>query len=425
MIIYCSGIGGIGLSAYAAFQKHAGHTVLGSDRADSVLLMDLRSQGIGIFLQQDGSQIPSDADLFVYSEAIPASSSERVRAAELGIPQKTYFEALGELTMPFRLISVAGTHGKSSTTAMAAKVLMDSSLDPSVIVGTKLKDLGGRNWRYGKSTLFVAESCEYRRSFRFLHPSIILLTNADGDHFDYYTSQEDYESAFMDFVKSLPDDGLLITHLSDPACAKIAALAGRRTIDADLETLPELSVSGLHMRKNAQLVLSLAGELHLSRPEVLSSLRAFSGTWRRMEVRGTRSDGVTVVDDYAHHPAEIRATLQGMREQFPGRRLVVVFQPHTHDRTLKLYQDFLTAFTGADMVIISYVYEARSDRDSGKVDLPRFIADLQKGSGVQVIDGHSLSEIEQKLRQGILKSDDVLITMGAGDVTELAGRILG
>lgn len=424
MKIFCSGIGGIGLSAYAAFQRSLGHDVAGSDRADSAVLQDLRSQGIFVSLVQDGSAIPPDAELFVYSEAVPPESPERRRARECGIPEQSYFQALGELSKPFRVIGVCGTHGKSSTTAMAARVLMEAQRDPSVIVGTKLRELAGRNWRNGGSQLFLVEACEYRRSFLALSPSIILLTNADGDHFDYYKSQEDYEQAFVDFVKRLPADGAVITHGFDPVCRSIAERGGRRMIDVDVLPLPVLSTPGVHMQQNGQLVLALARELGIAEDQARSSLAGYSGCWRRLEVRGETEEGVMVIDDYGHHPTEVRATLSALLEAYPGRRLVVVFQPHTHDRTLKLYREFTQAFRGASLVIIPNIYDVRRERDSGTVDVGAFVSDVRRESGVEVIDGHSLEETEQLLRRQILRSGDVLLTLGAGDVTELAGKMI-
>lgn len=423
MVIYCSGIGGIGLSAYAALQNASGHAVRGSDKNDSALLDDLRSQGVEVFLGQDGTQVTPDIDLFVYSEAVPPDAPERRKATELGIEQQSYFKALGELSKPYDVIAICGTHGKSSTTAMTAKVLVDAGLDPTVVVGTKSPDLGGRNWRKGASSLFVVEACEYRRSFHYLSPDLVALTTVDGDHFDAYGSLEEYRKAFVDFFKLLPVEKPVIIHGSDAACREVAAAGGHRVIDADQLPLPTVGVPGEHMRQNARLALAVARELGAPDDAALRSLARFSGTWRRMETKGTRADGVTVIDDYAHHPAEIKATLQGIREGYPDRRIVCVFQPHTHDRTLKLYDDFLPVFSNADIVVVPNVYAARSEADGGTVDLPRFIADVAKGSGVEVHDGGGLAGTLEWLAANA-RPGDVVVTMGAGDVTSLAPKIL-
>jgi len=423
MKIYCSGIGGIGLSAYAALQAANGHEVLGSDRSDSALLEDLRSQGITVFLNQDGSMIPHDCDLFVHSEAIPADAPERVRAREFNISSQSYFHALGEVSRDAFVIAVCGTHGKSSTTAMVARMLIEAGKDPSVVVGTKMPELEGRNWRKGKSDIFVVEACEYRRSFHFLSPDIALLTTVDGDHFDAFSSMEDYHEAFVTFFKRLPHEGVIITHGSDAECLRVAESSGKKVIDADTQPLIPLSVPGLHMRQNARLALSLAEHLGIDAAQAQEMLHGFSGTWRRMEVKGTGKKGITVVDDYAHHPKEIAATLSAMREQFGGRRIVCVFQPHTHDRTLKLYDDFTKSFSDADLVIIPNIYVARSDIETGTVDVQTFIADMAAHSKTECVDGKSIDETFAMLKK-TAKKDDVIITMGAGDITKLSDRLL-
>lgn len=424
MVIYCSGIGGIGLSAYAALQRANGHVVRGSDKSDSALLDDLRGQGIEVFLDQDGSHVTGDVDLFVYSEAVPPDAPERRKATDLGIEQQSYFHALGELSENYNVIAVCGTHGKSTTTAMIAKAFIDAGKDPSVVVGTKSPDLGGRNWRKGASEIFIVEACEYRKSFHYLSPDVAVLTTVDGDHFDAYGSLEDYRQAFVDFFRLEPEGNPVVLHASDDACKEVVARSGHPGINADAADLPVVGVPGDIMRQNARLALATAKHFGIAEESALRSLAGFRGTWRRMEVKGTRdSDGVTVIDDYAHHPAEIAGSLQGIKEGYPGRRIVVVFQPHTHDRTLKLYDEFLTAFRGVDLVVMPNVYGARGESDSAKVDFPRFIADVAAGSAMTVVDGGGLEGTLQWLAEG-LKPHDVVVTMGAGDVTSLAGKIL-
>jgi UDP-N-acetylmuramate--alanine ligase len=459
--IFCSGIGGIGLSAYAAYQQASGHDVSGSDKNESALIRDLRSQGIVVFLEQEASNIPRDCDLFVYTLALSDDHPEKKRAKEMGIKQMTYFEALGELTKAAFLIAVCGTSGKSSTTAMAAKVLMDGGLDPSVILGTKTPDLDGRNWRksgshsvpcivdsasspsppcHHTSNTFLVEACEYCNSFHHLSPAIVVMTNAYGDHFDAYSGIEEYEESFKKFLKSIPSEGALITHLSDPQCKKLSASASCSVIDADSQPLPPLQVPGEHMQHNAQLVLALARYLDLQDPE--ASLKAYKGCWRRMEVKGTWNVDPTsprlrgaqrgkwivtheehadlvVIDDYGHHPNEVRVTLKGLKKHYPDRRLVCVFQPHTHDRVRKLYDLFLTAFKAADLVIIPNIFAARSERDSEKVDPKKLVADIAERSLVEALYGESLVKTAAMLQESILKKNDLLVTMGAGDVGKI------
>ena len=424
MKIFCSGIGGIGLSAYAALQQHAGHDVFGSDRSDSTLLDDLRQQGIQISLNQDGSAIPTGCDLFVHSEAIPTDAPERKLAKERGIRSITYFEGLGELSQGYRVIAVCGTHGKSSTTAMAARVLVDAGLDPTIVVGTKVPDLGGKNWRKGESNLFLLEACEYRRDFRFIDPSIVLMLNVDGDHFDAFSSVADYQHAFVEFLRRLPEDGLVITHGGDADCLRVAREADRPMDDADELPVPALAVPGEHMRQNARLVMALARELDIPDDAALASLQAFRGTWRRMEIKGEGPKESLIVDDYAHHPKEIRASLSGLREAYPSKRMICVFQPHTHERTRTFYKEFLEAFGDADIVVIPDIFNARSDIETEMVDVTTFIADLAAASGKRVENGQGMEATEKLLRDSLIEPGDLVVCMGAGTITKLADNLV-
>lgn len=424
MNIFCSGIGGVGLSAYAALQRAAGHCVTGSDAVESALFEDLRSHGIAVTTAQDGGALDASMDLLVYSEAIPPDHPERRRAAELHIPCRSYFQALGDLSRGRMVIAVCGTHGKSSTTAMAARVLLAAGKDPTVVVGTKVPELDGRNWRKGGGRIFLLEACEYRKSFHFLSPDLILLTTVDGDHFDYYADVAAYEEAFTEFFRLLPAGGSVVLHGRDPASLRVARAAGCTVVDADAHPLPALSVPGRHMQENACLALGMAQVLGISQDSALSSLVGFQGTWRRMEVKGVRPDDILVVDDYAHHPREILATIAAMREQYPERRLVCVFQPHTHDRTRKLYEEFTRAFRSADVVVVPHVYAARKERDVQEVDFPRFLRDIGNASAVKVFGGFTLQETATFLQDTVLRPGDMLLCMGAGDITELARRMM-
>ena len=323
------------------------------------------------------------------------------------------------------MIAVCGTHGKSSTTAMVAKMLIDAGKDPSVVVGTKMKELNGRNWRMGQSDFFVVEACEYRRSFLHIHPSIVLLTNVDGDHFDAYGTIEEYRRAFVDFISLLPENGQVVLHGADRDAQAVAARSKKTVVDADVFLDVVLGTPGAHMRQNAQLALALADVLSIDASVARTSLSTFSGTWRRMQVKGTMDQDIVVIDDYGHHPVEIKATLAAMKEAYAGRRIVCVFQPHTHDRTVKLYADFVTCFSDADVVIIPNIYVARSDIETRLVDVDAFVRDIAQGSHVQALNGNDLRMTEQFLRKEVLRPHDVVITMGAGDITTLSDALLG
>lgn len=424
MKIYCSGIGGIGLSAYAALRHAQGDDVSGSDRSGSALLDDLRSQGITIHLKQDGSALDDSFDLFVYSEALPVDHSERVKAKALGIRSVSYFQALGELSKDFFVIAVCGTHGKSSTTAMVARLLIEAGKDPTVVVGTKMKELNGRNWRKGASPIFVVEACEYRRSFHFISPKIAMLTTVDGDHFDAFSSLDEYRAAFTEFLKRLPEDGPVILHGTDPHAVNVAKDADRTMIDADEYPLIPLQTPGEHMRQNARLALALAALLDIPSGDAQTFVAGYAGSWRRMEQKGSMKNGAIVIDDYGHHPAEIKATLGAMREAYPDRRIVCVFQPHTHERTRTLYEEFVQSFHDADVVIVPDIYVARSDIETGTVDVDAFVADIAAASDVQAINGHGLAETETLLCTEVAQGNDVIITMGAGTITSLSDRLI-
>lgn len=422
MNIHCCGIGGIGLSAYAALQKSNGHTVSGSDRGSSIVTEDLEKQGIAVSFVQDGSAIPAQCDLFVYSEAIPKDAPERAEARRRNLREISYPQAVGELSKGKKVISICGTHGKSSTTGILTRLFLETGMDPTVIVGTRLRELDGRNWRQGKSEWFILESCEYCRSFMHYDPQMILLTNCDGDHFDYYATNDEYRESFAQFVQKLPADGLFITHGGDPDCRDVAERSGRAFMDADTLPLIPLQTPGLHMRQNAQLVLALAEALGIPQKKAVQAVSGYTGSWRRMELRG-RLNGAPVYDDYGHHPREITATLAGLREEHPKARILCAFQPHTHHRTRALYDAFTRSFTDADTVIIPNIYAARADRDAEKVDVETFCGDIAKNSACECHNGASLAETENLLRS-IAKPDDVIVCMGAGDITSLASSLL-
>lgn len=421
MNIFCSGIGGIGVSAYASLQQANGHNVAGSDTQQTLLTKQLQAEGIQVVYTQVASNIHAGIDLLVCSEAVPATSAERTKATELGITQLSYFEALGALTANHFLIAVCGTHGKSSTTAMAAQVLTEAAVDPTVVVGTKVPFLQNHNWRQGKSNVALVEACEFARSFLHLRPNVVLLTNADGDHFDTYGSAEAYKQAFAEFLQLLPADGVIITHLEDPICKQLAEASGKKVINADLEPMVPLQVPGTHMQKNAQLVTALRHVLPaVNNESATNSLASHTGCWRRLELKGTTASGIPVIDDYGHHPVEIRANLAALTSKYPDKRLVVVFQPHTHQRTIDLYAEFTKCFTQAGLVVIPNIYDVRRAANTNTVDPQTFTNDIANNSNVSTYYTQSLQHTKEQLEQTLLQAGDVLVCMGAGDITSLA-----
>lgn len=388
------GIGGIGTSALARIFNQKGHRVTGSDTEDSKLLIDMRKEGIKVKIGHVKENLPKKCDLVIYSEAIPGTNVELKLAKTKGIQCKTYFEALGELSKNYRTIAVCGAHGKTTVTAMTAKMLLDTKSDPTVAIGTKMKELGNKNYRLGKSEWFVVEACEYRRSFLHLHPEIILLTNIEYEHPDYYKDFEDYKKAFDEFIGLLQKGGKLIT-----ASPKVQF---------------ELRVPGEFNKENAGLVMELAEYLGIDKNAAQKSLQEFNGSWRRFEMKGKLGNTI-VIDDYGHHPTEVRSTLHAAREKWPKAKILVIFQPHQYSRTYKLLKDFTVAFKEVDKVIIPNIYKARDSKKSIDQINPEKLAMAINKVSNNAEAGGGLEKVRKKFKKEASKFD-VVIVMGAGDV---------
>ena len=426
MHIHFVGIGGIGMSALARLYRARGEEVTGSDASDSPLLEALRDEGMGVFVGHSAFQVSTDVEVVIYSEAISLDNPELESARERGIPMKTYFEALGEITEEFKTIAVAGTHGKTTTTALIARLLMQSYRDPTVVIGTQMHELEGKNMRLGGGEWMVVEACEYRRSFLHLAPTMVVLTNIELDHLDYYKNFEDYLDAFKEFVSMIPEDGVLIGNGDDPNVRDVAESARCEVVffDGDSPDLNKLKlkVPGHHNRMNALAAFTVGLVIGGEEEAMLSALNSFTGTWRRFEFKG-HFNGADVYDDYAHHPTEIRATLQAAREKYPDHRLVAVFQPHQHSRTKHFLEEFAQAFDGADEVVIPNIYKVRdTEEDVKAVSVERFVSTLQKNHDM-VKNGEGLEKTIGYLKETIGPNDLVLV-MGAGDVWKVADGLL-
>ncbi|MFH1720139.1 MAG: cyanophycin synthetase [Patescibacteria group bacterium] len=397
MKIHLIGIGGIGTSALARIYNERGHEISGSDIEDSDLLNDLRGEGIKVDIGHDPINLPEDINLVIYSEAIPKENVELQAARSNRLTCKTYFEALGDISREYKVIAVCGTHGKTTVTAMVAKVFIDAGLDPSVVIGTKMKELGNKNYRVGKSQWLIVEACEYRRSFLHLYPDIIVLTNVEYEHPDYYKDFEDYKNAFDEFIAKLPEDGKLITSSKEFAF--------------------DLQIPGDFNRKNAGLVMELAGKLGIDFDTATTSLQEFKGTWRRFEI--TEEIGNTIViDDYAHHPTEIKATLRAAREKWPEAKVLCIFQPHQYSRTLELLHEFARSFQDVNEVVISNIYEVRdTEKDVAAISPEDLVEEINKVSN-NARYGGGLQNTEKILQKTAAKYD-VIIKMGAGDIWEI------
>lgn len=414
------GIGGIGVSAVARLMLSRGVKVSGSDRDQSPITEKLEGEGAKVFIGHDAKHVPEDCDLVVYSPAVPEDNPELVVAHARGVQTLSYPEALGMISRGMRTIAVSGTHGKTTTTAMIAGILVGARVDPTVIVGSLLKS--GSNFIAGASDIFVVEACEYKRSFISLSPEILVITNIDNDHLDYYGTIEGVQQAFTEMVEKVPAPGAIVCDPSDPLVAPVLMNASARIVDYTKENLTTvLAVPGEHNKKNAKTALAVARILGVGENEACALLAGFQGTWRRMEYKGKMENGALIYDDYAHHPTEIKATLQGFRAKYPGGHIRVVFQPHLYSRTKLLLNDFAESFGDADEVIVAPIYAAREKPD------PEISAEILE----QEIAKHhpsarafdDFSVIESHLRDTVTPND-IVITMGAGDIYKVGEKLL-
>ncbi|MEK7650431.1 MAG: UDP-N-acetylmuramate--L-alanine ligase [Patescibacteria group bacterium] len=428
---YLIGIGGIGVSALARKYLSEGWEVAGSDRAGSKITAELEKLGAKINLEQKAENISGDFDLVIYTIAISPEHPELSRARELNLPVLSYPEALGELSKTHFTIAVSGTHGKTTTTAMLAEVALAAGLDPTVIVGSLLAS-SGANFIAGQSDLLIVEACEYRRSFLNLSPKILIITNIEADHLDYYRDLEDIQDAFAELASKLPSDGALICDKTDAnlqPVLKMAEKTGCKIIDyKKIKTDFKLKIPGAHNIKNAQAALGVAAELHLLYHTALEALENFAGTWRRFEFKGETKTGAKVYDDYAHHPSEIRATLAGARElvekseEEKGGKIFVIFQPHLYSRTKQLFLEFSESFADADEVILADIYAAREAPDP-EISSEKLAKVSKNKSGESAKYFKNFTEIVAYLKQAT-QAGDLIITMGAGDIGQVAELLL-
>lgn len=403
--VHCIGIGGIGLSAIARYCNSQGAVVTGSDTSSSRVTEELQKEGITVYYGHSIAHVASETELVIYSIAVTDSNPELKEAKERGITCLTYPEALGSLTKEYTTIAVCGTHGKTTTTAMIAEMLKSVGKDPTVIVGSLLKEKG-TNFVEGTSEYLVVEACEYRRSFLELFPSHIVITNIDEDHLDYYKDIKDIESAFSSFVAKLGENSFLVTH----GDITLKTKAKKTNADEiDIQSI-HLSVPGLHNKMNAQLALSLASALSLNLTKAREGLLNFTGTWRRLEYKGDYK-GATLYDDYGHHPKEIKATLLAIREKYPKstHTLITFFQPHLYSRTKLLLNEFAKSFDDSDSVCILPIYAAREE-DDGSISSQQLVEKIKGATFIETfadakkyIDSHA-------------KNGTIILTIGAGDI---------
>jgi len=427
--IHLIGIGGIGVSALAQYYLSKGHEVSGSDLVASEITDFLKKKGIKISIGNYAKNIEKDFDLVVYSPAVKQDNPELKKAKQFKIKIQSYPEALGDLTKEYYTIAVAGAHGKSTTASMIALALTKAGLDPTVIVGTKIKEFGDSNFRAGESKILVIEACEYDSSFLYYYPKIIVITNVDKEHLDYFKTFANVKKAFRDFIVRLPADGFLVFNEDDENIPRIEnprfKVIGYSTKQKEFAKIKKiLKVPGRHNVLNALAVLQVTRILGIPDNISFKSLSEFKGTWRRFEIKQGSANGkkITVISDYGHHPNEISATLKAAREKYPKKEIWCVFQPHQHQRTYYLFNDFVKTFRASpiDKIIITDIYDV-AGRETKSINREISSEKLVKKINKKSVSYCATENLEKEIKENI-KSGDVLIIMGAGNIYKLCEK---
>lgn len=446
--IHMIGIGGVSMSGIAVILKNWGFNVTGSDANESESVQLLRKKGINVVIGHDIKSVAS-SDVVIYSAAVKQTDPEIVEAHKLNIPTIERADFLGEITRCYKdTICVSGTHGKTTTTSMVSLCFMDALKDPSIQVGAMLKNLEG-NYRVGNSEHFIIEACEYVESFLKFSPKAEIILNIDNDHLDYFKNFDNIKNAFIKYVKLLPEDGLLVINGDDKNCldlsqhtkAKVVTYGIKnetadfvgKNIVFDNDGFPEfdifyrdeffmrlkLSVPGMHNVLNSLSCVALCTEYGIERKDIQDALIKFTGAHRRFEFKGKINNEISVYDDYAHHPTEIKATYNSLKNKKYNQSWVI-FQPHTYSRTKLLLNDFADSLKDFDHIVILDIYAARETNtyNISSEDLVNKIKSLGKDA-IYIPDFENCTNY---IKDNV-KKDDIIITLGAGTVTQI-GHLL-
>lgn len=447
--IHFIGIGGISMSGLAEVLMEEGFRVTGSDAHKSELTEHLEAKGAMVFYGQSASNIQDGTDVVVYTAAVHEDNPEFMAAREKGLPMLTRAELLGQIMKNYKhAIGISGTHGKTTTTSMVTEILLAADADPTISVGGILNSIGG-NIRVGDSELFVTEACEYTNSFLSFFPTMEAILNIEEDHLDFFKDIEDIRRSFRLFAEKLPEEGVLvinsdiddyqeITHgltcrvvtcgTSPDSDYSASGIVYDELANASFDLLVHgkpaerifLGVPGAHNVANALAAVAMCMELGISMESIRKGLKKFTGTNRRFEKKGELA-GITIIDDYAHHPREIAATLEAARN-YPHHKIWCVFQPHTYTRTKAFLDQFAEALSAADEVVLADIFAARETDNLGvsSGDIARKIEELgTKAHYIPSFDG-----IETFILENCVHGD-LLITMGAGDIVKVGEKLLG
>lgn len=455
---YFIGIGGIGMSSLAFIMKDMGFKVSGSDMAESKITKKLEDNGIKVFIGQKKQNISKDINVMVVSSAIGKNNPELEKALEYGIPIAKRSYVLGQMMKRKKGIAIAGTHGKTTTTTMISLILKDAGLNPTAMIGGEVKNIGG-NFLSGSGEYFVAEACEYDRSFLDLYPEIAVITNIEADHLDCYKDINDIKNTFKKFVRHIPENGLLIISADDNNCLEIAKEAQCKVVGYgfgsknrmqgenldqywEVEEVQQkqgesvfslsdgtdlgsfsLHIPGKHNIANACAAIIVANHLKIDMKIVRSFLSDFSGTNRRFQIKGEKK-GIIVIDDYSHHPTEIKYALEGAKKFFKTKKILAVFEPHQYSRTFLLKKEFGYSFGNADLVIVPGIYESRdSEEDKKKINAEDIVEEI-KSNGVEALYIHSYDKVAEYIDKNCKKNEWVVLTIGAGSVYKVGEKFL-
>ena len=447
--IHFVGIGGIGMSGIAEILINQGFTISGSDLSKSDITDYLQSIGATIHIGHKEENIEG-AEVVVYSSAVkPKENPETFAAHEKGIPIIRRAEMLAEISRLKYTLGIAGTHGKTTTTSLCGLVMMKGGVDPTVIVGGRLNGLGGTNARLGKGEWTVVEADEYDRSFLQLFPTIAVINNIEAEHLDIYGTAEEVQKAFLEFATKVPFYGLVALGLDDAGVRELLPCINKKVVtfglsrQCDIRAVDihpheksseftviahgkelgkvQLNIPGNYNVKNALAAITVGLHLNIPFATIADALKEFGGVYRRFEIKGER-DGILVVDDYAHHPTELKSALSAARSGWNNRRIVCAFQPHTYSRTKDFYKEFGMSFDDADIVFITDVYPAREIPIEGVTG--ELIAIAAKNAGHRnVFYVPDKTQLEEAIRKQ-LQPGDLVITLGAGDITRLSDQLL-
>lgn len=386
--IYVIGVWGIWISWIARYYNENGYQVFWSDKTDSELIHTLQNEWMNIIIWENSENIDNSFEKIIYTEAVPKTQSELKKAIQIWIPIFTYPEALAEIANKKKLISIAGTHGKSTTTSMTSLVLKNSNTNVNALVGSLLREFDGKNVFFSKSEYFVLEACEYKRSFLHYKPYIWVITNIDLDHLDYYKDLPDYISAFEEYANNIVSGGYLIIDGNEK---NSLTLINKRndihyilvynenfeSIDKKIHgTFPkfELKVPGKHIEFDAKLAFVVGKIIQIDDDKIKENLEQYNGIWRRSEIIGFTENDNILMSDYGHHPTEISLNLEALKKKYSDKKIVTIFQPHQYSRTLELLEDFKNCFFDSDILIIPDIYESRdSEEDKAKINAEKLV----------------------------------------------------